>query len=355
MNDMDTTPPLELHDDADLRHLIDLSTRLGIFEHCDGVEPRREHGFCTDDNARLLMLAAHAQHHPEADLLVRRSLEFLEGAHVGQGRFADRRAADGTWLDAGVNDDACGRALWGLGTAAALLDDPHTRRRARLLFEDAAAFRSPWLRSTAFAVLGAGAVLERDPGAGAARELINDAAESTGRVAGSDAAGWRSRWPWPEERLTYANAVVPHMMLTIARETGDHRFTLSGFNLLRWLVDTETSKAGHLSVTPSGGWSVGERRPAFDQQPIEVATLADCAITAWSLTGEHDWLELLGLCTDWFHGENDLGVPMIDRASGGGFDGLTPNGPNTNQGAESTIAALTTRLHAQRLLTPALS
>ena len=355
---MDANHSLDLRDAVDLRHVVALSTRLGIFEHCAGVAPRREHGFCTDDNARLLVLATLVQDQPEADTLIRRSLDFLEGAYLGTGRFADRRAADGTWLDGGVNDDACGRALWGLGTAASLLDDPHTRRRARLLFEQAASFRSPWLRSTAFAVLGAGAVLERDPGARSAHQLIADAAESTGQLArtdGSGSSGWRGSWPWPEERLSYANGVVPHMMLTIARETGDHRFTLSGFNLLRWLVDIETSSAGHLSVTPVGGWVTGQPRPAFDQQPIEVATLADCAITAWRMTGEHDWLELLGLCADWFHGRNDIATPMVDRTSGGGFDGLTPNGPNLNQGAESTIAALTTRLQAQRLLTPALS
>ncbi len=144
-------------------------------------------------------------------------------------------------------------------------------------------------------------------------------------------------------------------MLTIARATGDHRFTLSGFNLLRWLVDVETSPAGHLSVTPAGGWAHGEPRPAFDQQPIEVATLAECSIAAWHLTGEHDWLDLLGRCVDWFHGVNDMGVPMIDHETGGGFDGLTPHGPNINQGAESTLAAVTTRLHAQRLLSPSLN
>ena len=110
----------------------------------------------------------------------------------------------------------------------------------------------------------------------------------------------------------------------------------------------------HLSVTPTGGWTAGQPRPAFDQQPIEVATLAECAITAWHMTGEREWLELLGMCADWFNGHNDIGVPMVDRTSGGGFDGLTPNGPNLNQGAESTIAAVTTRLHAQRLLTPSL-
>lgn len=33
-------------------HLLALSDHRGTFEHADGAEPRREHGYCTDDMAR---------------------------------------------------------------------------------------------------------------------------------------------------------------------------------------------------------------------------------------------------------------------------------------------------------------
>ena len=42
-------------------------------------------------------------------------------------------------------------------------------------------------------------------------------------------------------------------------------------------------------------------------------------------------------------------TPMYDPVSGGGYDGLEPDGPNLNQGAESTLAMLSTLQHAQRL------
>lgn len=41
-------------------------------------------------------------------------------------------------------------------------------------------------------------------------------------------------------------------------------------------------------------------------------------------------------------GSNDLGSVMYDSSTGGCYDGLTPTGPNLNQGAESTLAALST-------------
>jgi hypothetical protein len=41
-------------------------------------------------------------------------------------------------------------------------------------------------------------------------------------------------------------------------------------------------------------------------------------------------------------------MAMWDPDTGGGYDGLTPHGPNFNQGAESTLALISTLQHARR-------
>ena len=51
----------------------------------------------------------------------------------------------------------------------------------------------------------------------------------------------------------------------------------------------------------------------------------------------------------WFLGENDLGLALADPGSGGGCDGLTPDGVNANQGAESTLMWLTALEHVRAL------
>jgi hypothetical protein len=106
---------------------------------------------------------------------------------------------------------------------------------------------------------------------------------------------------------------------------------------------------GHLSPVPAGGWARGEPRPAFDQQPIEVAALADAAARALSVTGDPTWAKRLERCVAWFTGDNDSGTPLYNPVTGGGFDGLERDGHNANQGAESTLAAVGTLLHARRL------
>ena len=49
-------------------HLEHLTDDRGLFEHAEGTERRPEHGYCTDDNARLLVVATRASDLPEADV-----------------------------------------------------------------------------------------------------------------------------------------------------------------------------------------------------------------------------------------------------------------------------------------------
>src|SRR6185437_7215736 len=112
-----------------------------------------------------------------------------------------------------------------------------------------------------------------------------------------------------------------------------------GLRMLGWLLDIQLS-GDHLSVLPSAGWQRGSPRLRHDQQPIEVAALADACATAAAITDDPVWDTGVRRCIDWFLGDNDLGCPMWDPATGGAYDGLTLHGPNLNQGAESTLALI---------------
>jgi len=132
----------------------------------------------------------------------------------------------------------------------------------------------------------------------------------------------------------------------------DARFERTGLRLVEWLVAEETTPEGHFSFTPTHGWTGGQPRPAFDQQPIEAGAMADAAARAFTVTGEADWAEVTIRSAEWFIGRNDLGVVMFDDQTGGCFDGLQVDGPNANQGAESTIAFLTALRRAHEVALP---
>ncbi|GAA3872864.1 glycosyl transferase [Saccharothrix violaceirubra] len=324
-------------------HLLRLGDDTGLYEHADGPLPRREHGYCLDDVARGLVVLCR-EPEPSADLvvLVERYLAFTAHAQADDGRFHNRLGTDRAWRDEPGSGDWWGRALWGLGTAAARCPVPWIRTAALARFERGAHHRPPSVRSMAFAALGAAEVLAGDPGHRLAAELLGDVSSYVGGPG--DVPGW----PWPERRLFYANAVLPEALIAAGHLLGDPGIRDDGLRLLGWLLTVE-SAGDHLSPTPTGGRHPGAPRPAFDQQPIEVAALADACARAHEVTDEPRWLTGVHRAVAWFGGDNDLGVPMRDAETGGGYDGLTRDGPNLNQGAESTLALISTLQHGRAL------
>ncbi len=320
-------------------HLVRLTDRFGTFEHAEHAEPRREHGYCVDDVARVLVVSAR-EPTPNASVrsLAQGSLAFVGDAMGPHGDCRNRRSADGTWTSEGSTEDCWGRSLWGLGTAAASLQFA-IAGPALSLFERGAEQRSQYPRSMAFAALGAAAVLEAHPTNAAARSLLSDAADAL-LVARDD-----SSWPWPEVRLYYANALLPDAMIAMGVALKRPELVREGLDLLGWLLARET-RDGHLSVTPAEGSGPGDFGPRFDQQPIELSTMADACARALSVDDSPKWLEAIRMANAWFDGDNDAKVIMWDPLTGGGFDGLHAEVANQNQGAESTLALVSTRQQA---------
>jgi hypothetical protein len=190
----------------------------------------------------------------------------------------------------------------------------------------------------AFAALGAAELLAVQPRNLRARELLADAVTVIGPLSDDPS------WPWPEDRLSYANAAIPEAMIAAGVLLARPELLADGLRSLRWLLDGCTVD-GHLSPVSTKGAGRGDLRPTFDQQPIEVAAFADACNRARSVTGNPRWSAGVDLAIGWFAGDNDLGTAMVDPLTGGAFDGLTPDGPNLNQGAESTLALITTLQH----------
>jgi hypothetical protein len=322
-------------------HLISMTDDRGTFEHALFSAPRPEHGYCTDDMARVLVVAVRDHDsQPAVGNLAVLSLRFLHDALDDDGTCRNRMNQNGTWEDSPSLDDCWGRAVWGLGTAAAHSDDDLVRHSATRALERAMRPRSPWLRAMAFAALGAAELLSVSPQHRSARALLSDAADALSE-SGDSAA-----WPWPERRLTYANATLPEAMIAAGATLDRPDLLQRGLELLAWLLDHE-SRDGHLSVTPVGGRSPDDRGPAFDQQPIEVSSLADACARAEAVAPSQRWVDGVTSAANWFLGDNDRNVVMWDPTTGGGFDGLEIGGANLNQGTESTLALLSTLQHVR--------
>jgi hypothetical protein len=120
----------------------------------------------------------------------------------------------------------------------------------------------------------------------------------------------------------------------------------AGIDVLEWLRD--------IQLDPSGGWftPVGNQgwfpksgsKAQFDQQPLEAAAMIGACIEAYECTQHEEWVQLASTCFDWYLGKNDQHIQLYDDATGGCRDGLTADGVNENQGAESTLSYLSSLL-----------
>jgi hypothetical protein len=320
-------------------HLVAMTDRIGTFEHAEHTVPRREHGYCVDDVARVLVVAAREPRPNEAvRSLAQGSLAFISDSMGTRSDIRNRRDVDGTWSSDWCTEDCWGRSLWGLGTAAAS-SQFSISGAAHTLFERSATLRSPYPRSMAFAALGAAAITQVDPTNGVALDLLRAAAEAL------PGAKDNPEWPWPEDRLWYANALLPDAMIATGAVLERPELVDSGLSLLGWLLKRETLN-GHLSVTRAAGTGPDDVGPGFDQQPIEVSTMADACARALTVDNSPTWLEGIRMANAWFDGDNDAHVIMWDPSTGGGFDGLHADVANQNEGAESTLALVSTRQQA---------
>jgi len=346
---LDTLPEI------DLRHFRSLTDDTGILQHATFTAPDRAHGYCVDDNARALIAAlmyARLEGYDERSVPVQRFLSLLAYAlNPDNGRFRNFMGYDRRWLEEVGSEDSHGRALWALGTAVDLALEESTRGLAVLLLHRSLPATRDFtsIRAWAFAILGLTHYLSvREDGN--AEELFAHLGE---RCMTCYRATADDDWPWFESVVGYANGRIPHALLLAGNRTGNEEWTAAALRSLEWLLAIQTAEDGHLSIIGNDGWYVRDReRARFDQQPVEVCALVQACLAASRYTGDTVWTDRALRCFAWFLGENDLGLPVYDRESGGCHDGLHPDRVNANQGAESTLAwllsLLALRLHRRR-------
>ena len=83
-----------------------------------------------------------------------------------------------------------------------------------------------------------------------------------------------------------------------------------------------------------------QKPEAFDQQPVEASATISACLAAWRADNGAEWSSGAMRAFGWFLGENDLRTTLIDLDTGSCSDGLHPNRPNENKGAESVLSYL---------------
>jgi len=329
-----------------LNHLRHMTDGTGMLQHAKFTVPNRAHGYCVDDNARALIVATRAcdlnRNDPSLIDLSSIYLSFLDNAFDPEtGRFRNFMSYERKWLDTIGSEDSHGRALWALGVMAGWGQNSGQVALATKLFHDALPALESFSdsRAIAFPILGIQAYLRRNEDDRQVSRLLKALGD---RLLERFRQFATEDWQWHEDVLAYDNARLPEALMACGRVTNDDDMVKTGIDVLEWLRD--------IQLDPSGGWfaPVGNQgwfpksgsKAQYDQQPLEAAAMIGASIEAYECTQREEWVQLASTCFNWYLGKNDQQIQLYDHASAGCRDGLTRDGVNENQGAESTLSYL---------------
>jgi glycosyltransferase involved in cell wall biosynthesis len=324
-------------------HLLTMVDDVGIVQHADGIVPLRSSGYCTDDVARLAIVALGLGRTTGGEpyhRMLARSLGFLRHAWSAEQRgMRNFMSYERRWLDEPHGGDHLGRAAWALGEVVAAEPVPALLEPSLILLREMlpALAEQRWPRTMAFAALG---LARADPEVvgGEAADVLRALA---GRLADLQRANASPDWHWAEDVLVYDNARLPQALIAAGARLGDGEMVREGMRSLAWYAGELGIDDPWLRLVGHHGRRRGEPRPGGgDEQPLDAAALVEAEVEAFVATNDDARARDAVRAFEWFLGRNRLQRSVYDFATGGCHDGLGESDVNGNEGAESTLAYL---------------
>ena len=337
-----------------LKHINRLTTTKGMIQFSQIDVPDFGSGYTIDDNARALV--AVAKHYKlfgnKTDLgLIETYLKFIISCQQDDGSFLNYVDVEGEFLDKNHDEnleDANGRAIWALGEFIACRDifDVYFIKMAEhsliKSLKNINRLRSP--RAIAFAIKGL-YHYNLYKNEFRIKQLITKLADDlVSKYRGvSD-----KKWNWFEDYLTYGNSVIPQAMLYAHLATGSELFknvAQSSFDFLLSII----FKNDQIKVISNQGWHVkGKSVNNYGEQPIDVAYTVMALDLFYEVFKDKKYFDKISTAFNWFLGQNHLHQIIYNPCTGGCYDGLEENHVNLNQGAESTVSYLLSRLTIEK-------
>lgn len=316
-------------------HILRMTDDTGMFQHARFSIPDLEKGYTTDDNARALIMAVmlHENFPKKTYLsLVYRYLGFVLYAQNERGGFRNFMTYNRQFIEEKESEDCFGRCIWALGYTLASPAMPGGIKKACTAGIKRALSRISTissLRGQANTMIGLGLI-----GGNESKCLIPILAQALVKQFEQCA---RKEWRWFEDKLTYDNALLPAALFVAYRHLGENKLLLTAHESLEFL-DQITFRNGYFQAIGCKGWMLQGAEPAhYDEQPIEACTSALTHLLAYDVAGDGAMLELARRSYAWYSGKNSCAQCLIDEETGGCGDGITPDGINQNQGAESIV------------------
>jgi len=332
-------PPLKL------THLYNLSDEVGIIQHAKHSINDRSSGYTTDDNARALIavtLYYHKSQNPESLKYVNVYLSYLYHALTKDSWFHNFMNYDRRFLDKKGSEDCYGRALWAAGFVMNSSLHENIKKTAKFIFDKAikniAKLKSQ--RGQAFSLIGLYYYYEAYPNPEIRQKIILLAE----RLVKFYQKEKTKDWCWFEQTITYDNGRLPEALFLAYEVTKNKLYLKIAKESLDFLSSLVILNDKLVLIGQHGWYNHKGKRAFFDQQPVDAASMVQVFLRAYQVTGEKKYQHKALLAFSWFLGINSINQPVYDQTTSGCFDGLLPDCVNLNQGAESTISYLLSRM-----------
>jgi len=331
---------MRLKTEKQIDYLVKITDKVGLIEHCRLDQPNYDEGWCVDDNARGLQLCLRYEN-PKLKKVKKIYFDFLKLA-LKNDRFYDDLNNDLTWKeDFEIGGEHCGRALAALGEI--INSEEELSMEARRMFDQIylpVKKNITWhIKAISQTILGL-QYYRTDEIIFLAEKLVERYNKEIDH-----------QWKWFEPKISYDNGRLPMAMLVAYQKTEKERYfevAIESLNFLTKLIFDE--KKDCFSFPGNDGWFTKSGfRAMFGQQPIEAGSMVEVYGLAYEITKNKKYKELAMKAFDWFGGKNILGVNMIDKETGGVYDGLEKEGVNKNQGAESVLSYLIAAKEIEKL------
>lgn len=325
-----------------LDHLFALTDHNALLQHAKFSVPARREGYAVDDNARALVFAVKAQALWPDDRLSefqRKMIAFLLLMQSQNGMFHNFMDFSQRITDEPTAGDHLGRAVWAAGALINSNLPRGMKASARLIFDRAL----PWAREAtsprtkAYACLGIAERLHTDA---EDRNLTANLKELAGNLLELYNGNRSSGWDWFEDILSYDNARISQALFATYQLLGDMKHLEAARESLEFLQRITTIDDIHVPIGSNGWYRKGGERALYDQQPIDAGAMVETLALACKINRSSVNERGLRRALGWFFGLNTKSVNVYESTSGACCDGITPNGLNENQGAESTVAFL---------------
>jgi glycosyltransferase involved in cell wall biosynthesis len=339
-----------------LSHIRKMTTDEGIIQFSKLSAPDLLSGYTLDDNARaLIAMCRYYKITGESTALplIEKYLTFIVRCLRVDGRFLNYVNADGTFHEKNQDEnleDANGRAAWALGEFLSYgrLFDSHWAREAELALLQSLRYlvsmKSP--RAKSFVLKGLHYYDQVRRSTIIKQHILSLAGDLVARY--NDVS--EKKWKWFEEYMTYANGVIPEALLCAYMSTGNETFKAiakSSFDFLLGVI----FHGDEIKVISNQGWlQKGNTSHPFGEQPVDVAYTIMALDKFHAVFPYEGYREKIEQSMNWFLGKNHLRQIMYNPVTGGCYDGLEEDHVNLNQGAESTVSYLLSRLVMQENL-----